>query len=230
MHPSCNDGAIESDDRATSRPARPRLPHARRMGTARSHVARLASRKTDSPGKFEPIPWVYADIVRNLARVERVRILVRDATMKRQVREILKKSDVNLSAVDFYLVPTDRGWIRDFGPIFIKDADGDSAITNWQFNGWAKFENWRRDDAATSKLFPRLKCAAWEPMHRERRVVLEGGSIDVNGHGAMLTTEECLLSKYRSAIRDSDAKTMGTLSRLLWGYKRALDQSRNHRR
>jgi len=151
--------------------------------------------KTDWPGKFEPIPWVYADIVRNLARVERVRILVRDAAMKRRAREILKQSGANLAAVDFYLVPTDRGWIRDFGPIFVRDADGDSGLTNWRFNGWAKYGNSKRDDAATSKLLPRLKTTSWEPVHRERRVVLEGGSIDVNGLGTMLTTEECLLSK-----------------------------------
>ena len=180
---------------------RPPVPHAlgyRMPAEWEPHEATWLAwphEKTDWPGKFEPIPWVYADIVRNLARVERVRILVRDAAMKRHVREILKKSEANLTAVDFYLVPTDRGWIRDFGPIFIKDADGDSAITNWRFNGWAKYDNWRRDDAATSKLLPRLKCTAWEPVHRERRVVLEGGSIDVNGRGTMLTTEECLLSK-----------------------------------
>ena len=151
--------------------------------------------KTDWPGKFEPIPWVYADIVRNLARVERVRILVRDAAMLRRVREILKKIEVNLAAVDFYLVATDRGWTRDFGPIFVKDADGDTGITNWKFNGWAKYDNSKRDDAATGKLLPRLKMTAWEPVHDGRRVVLEGGSIDGNGLGSMLTTEECLLSK-----------------------------------
>jgi len=127
--------------------------------------------------------------------VERVRILVRDATMNRQAREILKKSDVNLAAVDFYEVPTDRGWIRDFGPIFVRDVHGDAGLTNWRFNGWAKYDNSKRDDAATSKLLPRLKSTSWEPVHRERRVVLEGGSIDVNGLGTMLTTEECLLSK-----------------------------------
>jgi agmatine deiminase len=127
--------------------------------------------------------------------VERVRILVRDAAMKRQAREILKKSDANLAAVDFYFAPTDRGWIRDFGPIFLRDADGDTALTNWRFNGWAKYDNSKRDDAATSKLLPRLKITSWEPVHHERRIVLEGGSIDVNGLGTMLTTEECLLSK-----------------------------------
>jgi len=162
--------------------ARPPVPHAlgyRMPAEWEPHLATWLAwphEKTDWPGKFEPIPWVYADIVRNLSRVERVRILVRDAAMKRSAREILKKSDVNLAAVDFYLAPTDRGWIRDFGPIFVRDADGDTGITNWRFNGWAKYDNSKRDDAATSKLLPRLKILSWAPVHRDRRVVLEGGA------------------------------------------------------
>ncbi|MGB9403577.1 MAG: agmatine deiminase family protein [Candidatus Acidiferrales bacterium] len=150
--------------------------------------------RTDWPGKFAPIPWVYADIARNLARVERVRIVVADTGAKRQVELALKKSDANLDAVDFYVAQTDRGWIRDFGPIFIKSANGETGITNWRFNGWAKYDNWKRDDAVTRKIAPRLKITSWEPVHGERRVVLEGGSIDVNGRGTMLTTEECLRS------------------------------------
>jgi agmatine deiminase len=155
--------------------------------------------RTDWPGKFAPIPWVYADIVRNLSRVERVRILVSDGKEKRQAQDALKQSGANLGAVDFYIVPTDRGWIRDFGPIFVKRDDfgggkSEIAVTNWRFNAWAKYGNWKRDDAATKRILPRLKMRAWEPERRGKRVVLEGGSIDVNGRGTLLTTEECLLS------------------------------------
>ena len=80
--------------------------------------------KTDWPGKFAPIPWVYADIVRHLSQVERVRILVANADAERAVRGILKKAGANLSAVDFFHVPTNRGWIRDFGPIFVRNGQG----------------------------------------------------------------------------------------------------------
>ena len=79
--------------------------------------------RTDWPGKFAPVPWVYADIVRILSRVERVRILVAGGKEKRLAQDALKKSGANLNAVDFYIVPTDRGWIRDFGPIFVKYDD-----------------------------------------------------------------------------------------------------------
>jgi agmatine deiminase len=161
--------------------------------------------RTDWPGKFAPIPWIYADIVRHLARDERVCILVQDRAERAQVKRILEKSGANLAAVDLFIVPTNRGWTRDFGPIFVKqfrrkktnpkNGTGNVAITNWHFNAWAKYDDWQKDDSATAHLIPRLKLRSWQPHYRGRRVVLEGGSIEVNGLGTLLTTEECLLSK-----------------------------------
>ena len=150
--------------------------------------------KTDWPGKFAPIPWVYADIVRHLSQAERVRILVKDATMERAALRALKSAGAYLSAVDFFHVPTNRGWIRDFGPIFVTNGKGETAATDWHFNAWAKYDDWTKDDAANGKLARKLKWNMWSPAWRGKRVVLEGGSIDVNGLGTMLTTEECLLS------------------------------------
>jgi agmatine deiminase len=150
--------------------------------------------KTDWPGKFAPIPWTYGEIGRRLARVERVRILVSDRAAEEQVQRVLQKSGANLAAVEFFRVPTNRSWTRDYGPIFLKNGQGQLAITNWRFNGWAKYANWKYDDAVTSRLARRLKLQAWEPTDRGRRVVLEGGSIEVNGQGTLLTTEECQLS------------------------------------
>jgi agmatine deiminase len=144
--------------------------------------------KSDWPGKFAPIPWVYAEIVRHLSRVERVRILVENAEAQRAIVRILKKSHVNLAAVDFYVHPTDRSWIRDYGPIFVKDA-ASIAITHWRFNGWAKYSNYRKDVRVPETIARRFKTK-----RVTRNLVLEGGSIDVNGAGKLLTTEECLLS------------------------------------
>jgi agmatine deiminase len=154
--------------------------------------------RTDWPGKFAPIPWVYADIVRHLARVERVRILVQDRAEERAARRILQKSGADLAAVDFFVAPTNRGWTRDFGAIFVKKcaavgADG-VAATKWRFNAWAKYDDWKKDNAAMNRVLPKLKIRVWEPQYRRRPVVLEGGSIEVNGEGTLLTTEECLLS------------------------------------
>jgi agmatine deiminase len=158
--------------------------------------------RTDWPGKFAPIPWVYADSARHLARVERVRILVQDHAEQKQARGILEKSGADLGAIEFFIVPTNRGWIRDFGPIFIKKAPGEVALTNWRFNAWAKYDDWKSDDAATRRLIQKLELPFWEPTrdgpHAARPIVLEGGSIDVNGLGTLLTTEECLLSSTQS--------------------------------
>jgi len=144
--------------------------------------------KSDWPGKFAPIPWLYGDIVRHLARVERVRILVQDRDAEEGVRKILKKCHAELAAVEFFHHATNRSWTRDYCPLFVK-SKGEIAATHWRFNGWAKYDNCK-DDARTPAFIARkLKLP-----RIETGLVLEGGSIDVNGAGKLLTTEECLLS------------------------------------
>lgn len=143
--------------------------------------------ESDWPGKFEPIPWVYAEIVARLAKVERVRILAKDPV---PVREVLLKVHANLDAVDLYEYRTDRSWTRDFCPIFVQSPAGEVAMTDWIFNGWAKYDNCVNDNAAPAFVAEKLGVRRFVP-----GMVLEGGSIDVNGKGKLLTTEECLLSE-----------------------------------
>ena len=150
---------------------------------------------TDWPGKFAPIPWAFAEIVRHLSRVERVFLLVESREAQARVRSMLKKSGANLDAVNFFVVPTDRGWMRDSGPICVCKESDEVALNNFQFNGWAKYPNHKKDATIVAKVNRKLKCRLWQPEHKGRRVVIEGGSIDVNGRGTLLTTEECLLSK-----------------------------------
>jgi len=150
---------------------------------------------TDWPGKFAPIPWAFAEIVRHLSQVERVYLLVENRAAESRVRTILKKSGANLSNVDFFRIPTDRGWMRDSGPICVKNAEGGVAYNNFRFNGWAKYDNHKKDAKVVELANKTLKRRLWQPTHQNKRVVLEGGSIDVNGAGTLLTTEECLLSK-----------------------------------
>ena len=178
--------------------------------------------KTDWPGKFAPIPWVYADIVRHLSQVERVRILVKDAAMERAALRTLKSAGAYLSAVDFFQVPTNRGWIRDFGPIFVRNGNGETAATNWHFNAWAKYDDWKNDDAANQKLARKLKWNMWTPTYRGRQVVLEGGSIEVNGQGTMLTTKECLLSPIQARNPSLSAKEIAAVFRDYLGIKNLL--------
>ena len=150
---------------------------------------------TDWPGKFAPIPWAFAEIVRHLSKVERVYLLVENRAAESRVRTILKKSGANLDAVDFFRVPTDRGWMRDSGPICVRNAAGNVAFNHFAFNGWAKYSDHKKDAAVVSKANEKLRRRVFQPVHKGRRVVLEGGSIDVNGRGSLLTTEECLQSK-----------------------------------
>ncbi|MGB2590127.1 MAG: agmatine deiminase family protein [Candidatus Acidiferrum sp.] len=149
---------------------------------------------TDWPGKFATIPWAFAEIVRHLSQVERVYLLVENREAESRVRAILKKSGANLAAVEFFRIPTDRGWMRDSGPIGVTNSSGEVAYTNWRFNGWAKYGNHKKDALVVASANKKLQRRVWLPEHNGRRIVLEGGSIDVNGRGTLLTTEECLLS------------------------------------
>jgi agmatine deiminase len=147
----------------------------------------------DWPGRFMPIPWVYGEIVRRLSHVERVRILVDDRALAEQARRVLHKVGAQMEALDFYLCPTNRVWTRDYGPIFVKNGRGESALTAWIFNAWAKYDDWNHDAEVPEYIARQLK----RPLRRTG-MVLEGGSIDVNGAGLLLTTEECLLSSVQA--------------------------------
>ena len=165
----------------------------------------------DWPGRFEPIPWVYAEIIRNLARHERVELIVNDAVAERRVRKLLSRGNVNISNIRFRRWPTNRVWLRDSGCIFVTGAPPGYALagqarrlslhkdrqfaTKFRFNAWAKYSNWRHDEKIGSLMAEAARADEIRPLHQGTRVVLEGGSIDVNGRGTLLTTEECLLSK-----------------------------------
>jgi agmatine deiminase len=143
----------------------------------------------DWPDRFAPIPWVYGEIVRKLSLVERVQILVSNEDLRESARGVLEKVGANMAAVDFHLRATNRVWTRDFAPLFVKNPQGEVAAVKFQFNGWAKYDNYLLDDAA-GRAIPGVR---WQP-----DMVLEGGSIDVNGNGLLLTTEECLLSSIQA--------------------------------
>ena len=157
--------------------------------------------REDWPGKFESIPWVYADIVRHISRVEDVNIIVRNTEERDSVRKLLSQCHVAVKRIRFHEWPTDRVWTRDSGPIFVRcDAGAHKvAITNWRFNAWAKYPDWKNDNCLPELAARKLKMKQFMPVVHlhggDHHVVLEGGSIDVNGAGLMLTTEECLLSK-----------------------------------
>jgi agmatine deiminase len=155
----------------------------------------------DWPGKFEPIPWVYAEIIRNLTRHERVDLIVNGKPAEELVRLTLDRANASMANVRFHHWKTDRVWTRDSGCTFIISGPNSGGrrrrnlgAIKWRFNAWAKYSNWRKDDKIGSQMAQSAKVSQVYATHQGQRVVLEGGSIDVNGRGTLLTTEECLLS------------------------------------
>ncbi len=157
--------------------------------------------KSDWPGKFTPVPWVYAEIVRRISvpgwgssTGEKARIIVESKEHEKQARKVLKSANVDVTNVEFFTLKTDRGWTRDSGPQFVKNADGIAQV-NFKFNGWAKYSNYRKDRKLPEFISKKLGLTSFIPEYNGRHVVLEGGSIDTNGKGTLITTEECLLDE-----------------------------------
>lgn len=206
--------------------------------------------KLDWPGKFEPIPWVYAEIIRNLSRHERVELIVKDAVAEKLTRKTLKRANGWNENIRFHRWPTNRVWTRDSGCAFVRTCGADTpvretsgakapgvlagsiagpealrhpklpsqnprpvapksgatrtghpqvdnqlAAIKWRFNAWAKYPNWQHDEKIGRRMAEAAGVQEIQPMFGEKRVVLEGGSIEVNGCGTLITTEECLLSR-----------------------------------
>jgi agmatine deiminase len=153
--------------------------------------------KDDWPGKFEPIPWVYAEIIRNLARHERIEVAVNDVASEKRARKILDRASALSDNVRFHRWPTNRVWTRDSGCTFVHLNQSDPALAavHWRFNAWAKYPNYQNDEKLGGRMAEVADARVFHPSCGKKCVVLEGGSIDVNGTGSLLTTEECLLSK-----------------------------------
>jgi agmatine deiminase len=158
----------------------------------------------DWPGKFPPIPWVYVEFVRSITQGQNVGLVIKNQAMRDTASDMLERGGVNMERVEFLQAPTNRIWLRDSGPIFLRRAKankhGDAGIAalHWKFNAWAKYAN-HQLDAKMPEIIGSLRGVEriqptvlidGKPTH----IVLEGGAIDGNGKGTLLTTEECLLS------------------------------------
>ena len=230
--------------------------------------------RTDWPGKFAPIPWVFGEIVRKIVPGEIVRILVNSKAQEASARRVLTRCGADLSRVEFFHFPTNRGWTRDAGPIFVRRdgpgapssnlqseisdssgrlgeraghpplrtgrprrTDSEVAIVRFRFNAWAKYPDWQKDARVAARAARALGMRMFRVQVGRRDFVLEGGGIDVNGRGTLLTTEECLLDpvtqtrnpgltrqEIETALRDS----LG-VSNILWlGRGIAGDDTHGH--
>ncbi|MGH7860160.1 MAG: agmatine deiminase family protein, partial [Candidatus Binatia bacterium] len=182
------------------------------------------------PGKFEPVPGVFAEIVAALHEHEEVRILVGDASLEESARRVLRTRGCESPNVRFFRIPTNDCWARDHGPIFVSGPDGRLEITDWVFNSWGgKYGPWDLDDVVPTRLGEALGI----PVHGVD-MVLEGGSIDVNGCGTLLTTESCLLNpnrnpgRSREEIEDELRRRLGVRNILWLGEGIAGDDTDGH--
>jgi len=159
----------------------------------------------DWPGKFAVIPWIYGEMIRKISAGENIRLIVRHKKEEQFARHVLQQAGVNLRKIKFVMHPTNRGWTRDTGPIFVRrPAPRETAIVHFHFNGWAKYDNWRKDTKIPETaaqllgktLFPAqspVPASSRKPHSAIRNFTIEGGGIEVNGRGTLLSTKECYL-------------------------------------
>ena len=149
------------------------------------------------PGKYETVPPVYAALIRHLVEVEDVHINVWHAEMEQWVRGLLRENKTPLERVHFHHFPAYEPWCRDHGPIFVvreKDGRRERAVVDWGYNAWGgKYPPFDLDDAVPQHVAKLRGLPLFSP-----GIVMEGGSIEVNGCGTLLTTEACLLNPNRN--------------------------------
>jgi agmatine deiminase len=151
---------------------------------------------TDWPDKLDTIRWVYGEMVRKITRGEKVRLLVATPAEQGRARKYLLRAGCDLGRVEFIVYPQNRGWMRDSGPIFVTKRSGgrkEKAIVHFHFNAWAKYPDWQKDRKVPDMAAQKLKKRLFNAEHNGKDFVLEGGGIEVNGRGTVLTTEECYL-------------------------------------
>ncbi|MGH9480504.1 MAG: agmatine deiminase family protein [Terriglobales bacterium] len=157
------------------------------------------------PGKLERIPPIFAEMVRRLAPAETVHINVADDAMAAAAEAALRTGGVPKAwlgeRIQFHLIPTDDAWARDHGPIFVTRGPGELAVVDWEYNAWGgKYPPYANDNRVPGRVAALLGLPVFRP-----GMVLEGGSIEVNGRGTLLTTEACLLHPNRNPQLDRAA-------------------------
>lgn len=146
----------------------------------------------DWPGKFEAIQWAFVEFIKKTATFEQVILIVANENQKEKVVGMLEKAHVQLANISFIIHKTNRSWMRDSSPIVVKNGDEREAL-NFNFNGWAKYKNFQLDKFVPSKVAEFLDIPVTQVLYKGKPVIVEGGAIDTNGKGTLLTSEECLL-------------------------------------
>lgn len=146
----------------------------------------------DWPGKYEAVQWAFVEFIKKVATFETVFLVVADEKLKEKVAGMLESARVNMANVSYIIHKTNRSWMRDSGPIVVKNGSEREAL-NFNFNGWAKYKNYQLDKFVPSKVADFIDVPLTQVMYKGKPVIVEGGAIDVNGRGTLLTSEECLM-------------------------------------
>ena len=146
----------------------------------------------DWPGKYAAVQWAFVEFIKKVAEVEKVFLIVKDDALKTKVNDMFALASVNLKNITYIEQKTNRSWMRDSGPIIVKNGSKREAL-NFNFNGWAKYKNWKLDQHVPSKVAEILNVPLTQVTYKGKKVVLEGGALEVNGKGTLITSEECLL-------------------------------------
>lgn len=147
----------------------------------------------DWPGKYGAIKWEFVEYIRKVAHYEKVYLIVSSEKHRSQVMKLMETAHANLNNIDYIILKTNRSWMRDSGPIVIKKEDGTREALQFSFNGWAKYPNHLLDRKIPAAVASHLDLPVHTVLYRNKPVVLEGGAIDINGKGTLITTRECLL-------------------------------------
>ncbi|HYR44302.1 MAG TPA: agmatine deiminase family protein [Terriglobia bacterium] len=153
------------------------------------------NRLTWPDGMLAEVERAYVEIIRALHTGQKIKLLVNNSEIQARIRSLLGREGVALPQIIFVPIPTEDSWIRDYGPTFVTNRGSQQlGMVKWIFNAWGnKYEDLLGDDSVPHEMNRTLNL----PMF-ETGIVLEGGSIEVNGKGTVLTTEQCLLNKNRN--------------------------------
>jgi len=147
----------------------------------------------DWPGKYHAIKWAFVEMIKKVSAYEPVILVVKNDELREKVAIMLEQAHVDPSAVSYILKDTNRNWMRDSGPAIVKTANGGREAIQFGFTGWAKYKNHKKDQGTPAAVASHLGIGFVQATYNNKLVVLEGGSIDVNGCGTLITTEECLM-------------------------------------
>ena len=178
--------------------------------------------KNDWPGKFNNIPKIFAKIISKITKSQEVNLLIKNHKSKNIIKKLLMKNNARIRNIKFIICETDRVWMRDTGPIFVKDKKNLNILLNWKFNGWAKYKNYRADNKVNLRIKNYYKGDFVSPKFSKKSIVLEGGAIDVNGKGLLLTTKECLLSKIQQRNSFLKIKDYNHIFKKYFGVKKVI--------